>query len=122
MLRSLCGRYRAKYSIYINIEGFMSLPVVNIFYSAYESWSTRDATQQESIDHYKCEGSLLPFVNDELIAVIRNHFDAAEYMAKRGMDNGLENHIDRFLDQDCNYKSWRPHMPSRTPRSITRIN
>jgi len=99
----------------------MSLPVVNPFYSAYESWSTRHPTQEEKIDHYKREGFFPLFVNDELQAVIRDHFSAAEYMAQRGADNGLENHIDKFLDQDCNYKSWRSHMPSRTPPSITKF-
>ncbi|MGU3807203.1 hypothetical protein ACVZHJ_04635 [Vibrio diabolicus] len=99
----------------------MSLPVVNTFSSAYESWTTRHATQQESIEHYEREGSFLSFVNDKRIAVIRNHFSAAEYIAQRGADNGLENHIDRFLDQDSNYKSWRLHMPSKTPLSITKF-
>ncbi|OCH19089.1 hypothetical protein [Aliivibrio logei] len=99
----------------------MSLRIVNTFSSVYESWSTRDATQQENIEHYEREGSFLPFVNDKLIAVISDHFSAAEYMAEIGADNGLENHIDKFLDQDSNYKSWRSHMPSRTPRSITKF-
>lgn len=99
----------------------MSLPVVNTFSSAYELWMTRPATQQESIEHYEREGSFLPFVNDKLLVVIRDHFSAAQYMAQTGADNGLENHIDRFLDQDANYKSWRAHMPSKTPLSITKF-
>jgi hypothetical protein len=99
-------------------ESFMNLPIVNTFHSAYESWSTRDPTEQESLEHYKREGSFIPFVKDKLQAVVKDHINAAAYMAQRGMDNGLEFHINRHLDQDSNYKSWRSHMPSKTPSSI----
>lgn len=97
----------------------MGLPVVNTFSSAYELWTMRRATEQESLEHYKREGSFLSFVNDQLLMVIQDHVSAAKYMAQKGADNGLENHIDRFLDQDANYQSWREHMPSKTPPSIT---
>lgn len=99
----------------------MSLPVVNAFHLAYECWSTREPTEQEDLENDKRKGSFQPFVNDEIQAIVNDHFSAAKYMALSQVDNCLENHINKHLDRDLNYKSWRLHMPSITPYSITRF-
>jgi len=85
----------------------VKLPLVNVFNSSYEAWTTRDPTLEEMQECMRENGYISPFINDTLIARVSNHFDAANYMASCGADNGLENHIDRHLDQDPNYKSFR---------------
>lgn len=99
----------------------MILPLVNVFMPPYEKWSTRQRTQQESLDFYKENGYFLPFVNDKLQEKISTPFEAACYMARKGADNALEHHIDAQLDNSSEYRIWRQCMPSKTPDAIRRF-
>lgn len=47
--------------------------------------------------------------------LISSHLEAAIYISKTGADNGLENFIDSYLDQDQSYRTLRQAMPSKTP-------
>lgn len=97
----------------------MILPLVNVFSSPYEAWSTRSATHTEMKEHYENCGKIIFNVNDGLKALITSHRDAAIYMANYAADNGLENFVDRYLDQCESYKSLRCAMPSRTPAALS---
>lgn len=99
----------------------MILPLINNFVLPYEKWSTRQPTQQESLDCYQKNGHFLPFVNDKLEESVSSPFEAACYMARKGADNALENYIDEQLDNSSEYKIWRQCMPSKTPDAIRRF-
>lgn len=57
-------------------------------------------------------------VNDKLVARITNEYEAAEYMAKCGVDNGLELHIDGVLAADPAFQQWLHAMPETTPAAL----
>lgn len=57
-------------------------------------------------------------VDDELVARITNEYEAAEYMASCGVDNGLEFHIDRALAADAAFQQWLRVMPETTPAAL----
>lgn len=99
----------------------MSLPIVNTFIPAYESWSTRNPTIEEHEASYKENGAMSPPIRDKLLATVDNHLSAAKYMAKQGADNQLEKHIDDTLANSSAYKLWRDEMPSKTPASISKF-
>lgn len=96
----------------------MNLPLVNVFSTPYEAWTTRNATLEEMHVHIREHGHVLPFVNDTLKARISNHFDAAIYMSNNVADNGLENFIDSYLDRDASYRTLRQAMPPKTPAAL----
>ncbi|HBZ8158488.1 TPA: hypothetical protein MM329_000701 [Escherichia coli] len=96
----------------------MKLPIVDVFENPYESWKYRNASNEEILEFYRTNGYFKPQVKDKLIATINNHLDAAIHMAKIGADNGLENYIDRYLDDSANYKALRNAMPSKTPKVL----
>lgn len=96
----------------------MKLPIVDVFENPYESWTCRKASQEEMMAVYRATGKFETHIKDKLIAKIKNHLDAAKHMAKRGSDNGLENFIDRYLDNSVNYKELRRAMPSKTPKVL----
>ena len=99
----------------------MNLPLVNTFVPPYEFWSTREPTQQESLDYYQKNGHFSQFINDRLEEIVSTSFDAACYMARKGCDNALENHINKQLDNSHEYKFWRQCMPSKTPDAIRKF-
>lgn len=96
----------------------MNLPVVNVFSSPYEAWTTRSTTLEEVQEHMQQHGCFLPCIKDSLKARITNHLDAAVYMAENGFDNGLEYFINSYLDRDLSYKTLRRAMPSKTPSEL----
>lgn len=96
----------------------MKLPIVDVFENPYESWSYRNASTEEILEHNRTYGYFRSQVKDTLINTISNHLDAATHMAKVGADNGLENFIDRYLDDSANYKALRKNMPSKTPKVL----
>lgn len=99
----------------------MPLPLVDTFSSPYQKWTTRRATSEEAEEIYKRTGNIVGAmnVNDQLIAEIKNPFEAAKYIANEGADNGLENFIDRALDGSGNFSSWRKAMPPQTPAILS---
>jgi len=96
----------------------MILPLVDVFNSPYEAWSTRNLTPEEMLEHYNRTKQMTTHVNDKLLARVNNALDAANYMARTGADNGLGNFINDTLDNNANLKSWRGFMPSITPVSL----
>jgi hypothetical protein len=96
----------------------MNLPLVNVFTTPYEAWTSREATFEELQEQIRQDGHMCAFVNDKLKALISNHIDAAFYMAQYGVDIGLERFIDSFLDTSCDFKSFRQAMPSKTPNVL----
>lgn len=96
----------------------MNLPLVNVFSSPYEAWSTRNPTVEEMLEHNQKTGKMLYRVNVNLIARVCNALDAANYISTVGADNGLGSYINSSLDTDPIYKTWRDSMPSRTPKVL----
>ncbi len=99
----------------------MPLPLVDVFSSPYQKWTTRRATLEETEEIYNRTGSIADamHVNDQLIAEIKSPFEAAKYIAKEGADNGLGNFIDDALDRSGNFSCWRKAMPSQTPSILS---
>lgn len=96
------------------------LPLVDTFFTPYEVWTQRDATQQEQEAHYRATGTfLIHGVNDQLQVTVSNAVQAAHYMAKEGADQAMENHIDDELARSTAYAAWRRAMPSATPKSLS---
>lgn len=93
-------------------------PLINVFSNPYESWGTKSVTQEEMKEHYLHTGKLLNFIKTELKAKIENHFHAAVYMLREGVDNGLELHIDSHLDSSPEFQTALNHMPSKCSPSI----
>jgi len=98
----------------------VSLPLVNPFSTPYEKWSERDATPEEMRQHLEANGFVNTSAKDALLFRVANAFEAAAYMAKVDMDNGLEFSIDRYLDGDPAYAEWTDAMPSPTPPALER--
>lgn len=98
----------------------MSLPLVNIFASHYEAWSTRHPTLDEMMNHHQETGKMLTFVNERLEARVTSALEAAAYICTVGADNGLGNFINSVLDNDASYKAWRAKMPTKTPNALSK--
>ncbi len=96
------------------------LPLINPFLQPYEKWSTRTLTPEEMLDIHRRTGQFELHINDRLLATVTNPFEAATHMAKVGVDNGLESHIDEALSNSQEYSLWRSSMPSRTPSEIAK--
>lgn len=92
----------------------MSLPIVNVFSDPYEVWEHREATQDEMLENFRIHKFFNSTIRTRQIASIATHVDAASYIANRSVDNGLENFIDKFLDESPEYRSFRNQMPSKT--------
>lgn len=96
------------------------LPIINVFNTPYEKWTTRTPTLKESMDFYNQNGFFTTFVKDKLLYTINNHLDAAISLIKEnGVNNSLENHIDHHLDNDPTFKTWRRSMPQKTPKILS---
>lgn len=93
------------------------LPIVRPFGQPYEAWTSRDATYDEMLASMQA-GQCSLLVDDQLIARIGNEYQAAEYMAACGVDNGLEFHIDRVLAEDLGYQQWLSAMPDVMPTAL----
>lgn len=97
----------------------MSLPLVNIFNTPYESWTTRVATPEEMMAAFKITGFMNPNINDKLILRVTSPLEAAMHIAGVGADNSLGNYINSALDASDDYISWRHLMPSSTPKELS---
>lgn len=51
--------------------------------------------------------------------IISNPLEAAVHMSIIEVDNGLENHISKYLKESDNFSSWRNQMPKKTPKSLS---
>ena len=96
------------------------LSVVNVFASPHKEWSKRMTTEKERSELFKKGLSVLEAleVNDELIATVANHSEAATHMLRRVADNGLENHIDRALTTSPEFRALRDLMPQDEPEAL----
>lgn len=97
----------------------MSLPLVNPFATPYEAWSTRKLSFEETMEIAKATGRMTYSVNDRLIATVNTPRDAAVHIARDGLDNLMDDHIDRALAGDPAFEAWRDAMPSRTPPELS---
>lgn len=96
----------------------MNLPLINICPFPYEVWSTREASQNEMMEHYKKNGYFSNMINDELKYIVTNPLDSAKHIATVAVDNRLSQLINDALDNDKNYRSLRNTMPSQTPAEL----
>ena len=85
--------------------------IINVFSSPFESWSYRQATQQEAMDHFKEQGFLCFEIKEYLVRRIGTAFEAAEHMIRVRVDNALENFIDDALVDDVAFNALRDQMP-----------
>lgn len=96
------------------------ISIINPFYNnPYEIWSYRAATESEMLDYFQKHKRFQNQIKDSLIEKVNSPLEAAIYISKRRADNGLENHIDNFLEKSNEFKNWRNHMPSPTPKCFT---
>lgn len=96
----------------------VALPIVDTFNPPYEAWTTRTPTQAEMMEIRTQTGRFCTHINDQLIARVTNPLEAAHFIAARGADGGLGNHINNALDRDAGYTQWRRSMPSATPPGL----
>jgi hypothetical protein len=90
-----------------------NLPLVNIFSEPYEIWSMRSPTYSEMM-----EGVYGP-VNDQLIAKIHDHYEAATYtLLNRGCTR-LDDLINYKLNKSAAYRQMRQMMPARTHQHLS---
>ncbi|MEG2063357.1 MAG: hypothetical protein RR007_06795 [Kiritimatiellia bacterium] len=71
------------------------LPIINPFEHPCEIYLERDSTQE--------------------VCKICNHNDAAKYILSVNEGKGVECHIDKYLQNSKDFKTWRNIMPSKTP-------
>lgn len=95
--------------------------VVNVFDKPYQVWSQRKTTAEEALELVKKKG--LTYiealeVDDKLIEEVSTHTQAASYMIRVAVDNGLEGHIDRALDDNAEYRCLRELMPKEVPEAL----
>lgn len=96
----------------------MNFPLVNVFESPYEAWDNRQLSPEEVSTRYRETGVLEFCANTNLIARVSNHGEAAHYMLRRAVDNGLEGHIDQHLRNSSDFEEMLNLMPSVVPESI----
>lgn len=83
----------------------MTISIVDIFSTPYSVNTSKNNASEQTGD-----GCL----------TIKNCLDAAKYIAEREVDNRLDDFINAELDRNHNFVAWKKHMPSRTPRIMSR--
>lgn len=96
----------------------MNLPLVDVFNTNYKFYSYRDATDEEFMAYHQEHGHLPPPIPDQLLNVVRNHYDAAKHIITQRADNGLESFITSKLKQSEEYQYSRNQMPIDTPSAL----
>ena len=96
-----------------------TLPIVNPFLTPYEVWSYRNPTSEEMQVFYEQNGYFPSLIKEQLIETIDTPLKAALYISKVGADNGIDIHINSFLDKSSEYKLMRKLMPYRTPHELS---
>ncbi|WP_434120383.1 hypothetical protein [Pseudomonas fortuita] len=95
------------------------LPLVDLFESPCEIWSSRPPTEQEQLDSLERTGQFAPDVDDKKLVEISSAYEAAEYVLSGGVGvQRLVNFLDRRLRDNRKYLLWRVHMPSITPSAL----
>jgi len=94
----------------------MNLPVVDVFQPPYEIYNTQKATLEEML----APGKLILDVSGDPELSISTAHDAANHMAKVGIDDRLSHFVKNALDNSPSYKAWRKAMPSSTPPELSR--
>ncbi|WP_131245239.1 hypothetical protein [Aeromonas bestiarum] len=92
-----------------------TLPLVNVFNSPYELWSTRNATFEE----IKESGNFHLMIKEKLLIKICNHIDAAKYIISKQHDEVFEDFVETQLDKSIEFNNMRGEMPSQTPKSLS---
>lgn len=98
----------------------MNLPSINVFDPPYEYWSYRDSTSEELQQSLRSGNGLNFRTKDRLIETISNHRDAACHIANVAANNGLESHIEDYLERSLTFQVWREKMPSKTPSCLNK--
>lgn len=96
----------------------MNFPLVNVFEKPYEAWEFNKLKFDEIYPATKEAGFLTLTKKTKRIAEIRHHVDAATYILRRSTDNGLESHIDRYLDRCAPFQQAIRLKPRQFPTSI----
>ncbi|MDU8420680.1 hypothetical protein RYA60_20710 [Pseudomonas syringae] len=95
-----------------------NIELINVFDPPYEIWTSRNASYEESMDHYRKNGFYSFNVKDKLIKTIANARQAAEHMCLVAADSALENFIDAALDDNAAYHYLRSLMPQFMPSAL----
>lgn len=92
----------------------MYLPLINVFDSPYQIWKNEPSAIDKILARF--EKRTLP--PKQLVKSICNHFDAASHILEKGMDNGLEFHIDSYLRSSRACNSWHSQIPNQIPKPL----
>lgn len=94
--------------------------IIDVLATPYDVWRTRDATVDESLEMQKQGYSRVESltINEHLTERIATHKQAASYLLREGLANGLESHIDRALEASIEYCAIRALMPSLVPPAL----
>ncbi|PRN05319.1 hypothetical protein A0O30_08520 [Pseudomonas sp. LLC-1] len=95
-----------------------NVELINVFDPPYEIWTSRKASNEESMDHYQKHGFFSFNVKDKLIKTITSARQAAEHLCLTAADSALENFIDAALDDSDAYHYFRSLMPKLTPPAL----
>lgn len=95
----------------------MKVEVINPYASPYEVWSKREATDEETIEHFKKHGYFSSKINDELLETIGSPVQAAEFMVRNCVHNGLNSWLEGRIEEQ-GHATWLKHMPEQTPEEL----
>jgi hypothetical protein len=98
----------------------MPLPLIEVFKTPYEAWTTRRLSKEEALEATRQAGHPIFEVNDKLLARVTSPFEAARHVARVGVDNSIDHFVNDVLDSDPVRTAWQALMPSKTPRELTR--
>lgn len=94
------------------------IPIINPFANnPCEIWKYREATIEEMTTYGFPVRTTVP---DELICTISSPLEAANYMTNNQVSYEIERHIEHFLRNSCEFRTWRNYMPSRIPNIFTK--
>ncbi len=95
--------------------------VMNAFQPPYKVWTTRKNSIEEAIAlamETGCSPSEMLTVKDKLAKVISKPFDAASHILMKKVDNYLEHHVDKALEESVDFRIMRELMPAEVPEAL----
>lgn len=96
----------------------MKFSLVEPFSPPYIEWETRNPTQEEMIEALAQSLPIPHSINISPKATLANHSSAGEFMLSEVVNNGLEFHIDNFLNSSLEFNNNIELMPQDDPQYI----
>lgn len=85
----------------------MTLPTIDVFGTPYEVWTERKLSIEESLEATKLAGKYVSQAKDQLIAGVTTTREAAQHVARIGVDNNIDDFMDKVLAADP-VTTWQP--------------